>query len=484
MTRTLYLECTNGISGDMVVGALLDAGANEEGLRKTLDSLGVSGFEVKVTRRNVSALDVCDFDVVLDAEHDGHDHDMQWLYGNLDEAQEHEHHHEHEYDHHHEHGHEHVHEHGHDHDHDHDHAHHHEHEYDHHHEHEHDHEHDHDHAHHHDYDHSHGHHHHHEHRGPVEVKAIIDAGTLTPRTRELAHRIFDIVAEAEAKAHGVPIEEVHFHEVGAVDSIVDVVAAAYCIDDLDVDEVVVSPLGEGHGRVRSAHGVLSIPVPAVAHIVADHGLVLESRDIAGELVTPTGAAIAAAVRTSDTLPQRYRVLACGVGSGKRAYDPPSTVRALILEDVEDTSKPQETAETPHLWKLETEVDDCTGEALAHTLERLYANGAFEAHFLPVFMKKGRPGYQLEVLCSEAMIPTLEQVIFEDTTTIGIRRFPIWRTALPREAREVETPYGTILMKAVMLPGGEQRLYPEYESVAASARAAAVPYQVVYRAALQ
>ena len=447
MGRTLYLDCSSGISGDMVVGALLDAGASEERLRAALSSLGVGGFEIKVSRKTVSALDVCDFHVVLDAEHDGHDHDMQWLYGNLD-GDEHHHHHDHEHDHEHHHDHE-------------------RHEHEHHH-----------------HDHDHEHHHHHEHRGPAEVKAIIDAGNLSARTRQIAHRIFDIVAEAEAKAHGVPLEEVHFHEVGAVDSIVDVVAAAFCIDDLKIDDVVISALGEGHGRVRSAHGVLPIPVPAVTNIVAAHGLVLTQRDIAGELVTPTGAAIAAALRSADALPASYRIVSVGTGSGKRDYHPVSTVRATIVEEVKATAAPSDyTFEAPHLWKLETEVDDCTGEALAHALDRLYEAGAFEAHYLPVFMKKGRPGYQIEVLCAEAAIPALEQVIFEDTTTIGIRRTPLWRTALPREILGIETVYGPAKVKAVVLPDGERRLYPEYATVAALAKSAGASYQAVYRAVI-
>ena len=467
MGRTLYLDCARGISGDMVVGALLDAGASEERLREALSSLGVGGFEIKVSRKNVSSLDACDFDVVLDAEHDGHDHDMQWLYGNLDGDE-----HEHEHDHHHHH-----------HDHEHDH-HHHEHDHDHHHEHDHDHHHEHDHDHHHDHEHDHAHDHHHEHRGPAEVKAIIDSGTLSDRTRDIAHRIFDIVAEAEAKAHGVPLEQVHFHEVGAVDSIVDVVAAAFCIDDLSIDNVVVSALGEGHGRIRSAHGVLPIPVPAVANIVAAHSLTLSQCDVAGELVTPTGAAIAAALKNADALPQTYRIVATGTGSGKRDYHPVSTVRATIVEEAKTVAAPSSyTFERPHLWKLETEVDDCTGEALAHTLDRLYDAGAFEAHFLPTFMKKGRPGYQLEVLCSEAGIPDLEQVIFEDTTTIGIRRSPLWRTALPREILDVETAYGPAKVKAVVLPGGERRLYPEYATVAALAKTADISYQTAYQAVI-
>lgn len=439
MGQTLFLECATGISGDMVVGALIDLGASVEGLGEALASLPVEGFEARVSTKIAGGIEACDFDVVLDEPHENHDHDMEWLYGHA-------------------------------------------------HEHEHDHAHDHAHA------HDHEHHaahaaHHHEHRTLADVAAILDASALTPRAHATARRIFDILAAAEAKAHGVPIDEVHFHEVGAVDSIVDVVAAAFCLDDLDITDVCVSALAEGTGQVRTAHGLLPIPVPAVANIVADHGLILENTGRAGELVTPTGAAIAAAVRTRDELPENYTVRAVGVGSGKRAYDPPSMVRAMLVEAAEAPKAPEAPAPataslgTPDLWKLETELDDCAPEALAHTLELLYAAGAAEAHFLPVYMKKNRPGTQLEILCAESRIAELERIIFETTTTIGIRRTPQWRTALPREAAVLETELGPVRAKRVTLPGGKSRIYPEHDALAELARETGAAYQDVYRAAI-
>ena len=435
MGKTLYLQCDTGISGDMVVGALLDLGASEDGLRAALASLHVDGFEVRVTRKRPAGVDACDFDVVLDADHQGHDHDMDYLYGGLNGD-----------DTHHEHAH-----------------------YDHHHDH-------------------HDHDHHHEHRTPADVARIIDGADLTLRAKDLAHRIFTIVADAEAKAHGVPLQEVHFHEVGAVDSIVDVVSAAYCLDNLGVTDAYVSPLAEGTGQVRVAHGVLSVPVPAVANIVADCGLVLSQTHRVGEFVTPTGAAIAAAVRTLDKLPATYKVQGVGVGCGKRAYDPPSTVRVFLIQPVEAAPvaardacpDPGACGAKAPLWKLETEVDDCTGEALGHALSHLYQAGANEAHYLPVYMKKCRPGYQIEVLCAEDRIAACEQVLFEDTTTIGIRRYPVERTALPRSIVEVQTSMGAAKAKRVVLPGGEVRAYPEYESVAALVAQKNLPYQVAYR----
>ena len=461
MGKTLYLECASGISADMVVGALLDLGADEEGLRQAVASLAVDGFELRITRKAAGAIDACDFDVVLDDEHDGHDHDMAYLYGDLDgaEGQGHEHHHNHGHEHHHNHGHEHEHEHdG-----------------------EHHHEHDHDHL------------HHHTHRTPADIAALIDGAQLSDRAKAWAHRIFDIVTLAEAKAHGVDVADVLFHEVGAVDSIVDVVSAAYCLDDLDVTCGIVSPLAEGQGRVRTAHGVLSVPVPAVTNIVCANGLTLSRLHRDGEFVTPTGAAIAAAVRTRDELPEAYRILGCGYGSGKRAYDPPSTVRALIIEEA--GTRPASVApETSHaasehaqaampLWKLETELDDCPGEALGHCLDRLMAAGAREAHYVPVYMKKNRPGYQVEVICVEDDIAALEQVLFEDTTTIGVRRYPLDRTALVRELVPVETPLGGASCKRVVLPSGATRSYPEHDSVARLAAQAGVGYQDAYQAVI-
>jgi len=429
MGRTLYLRCESGISGDMVVGALLDLGADEKGLRAALLGLGLDGFEVRVGRKTCGALDACDFDVVLDQTHENHDHDMGYLYGDLDGEGDGGRHHGHE-----------------------------------------DHEHE-------------GHHHHHEHRTLADVTAILDASTLPVRTLATARRVFDILAAAEAKAHGTDVGHVRFHEVGAVDSIVDIVAAAWCLDNLDVTDVIVSPLAEGEGRVRTAHGVLGVPVPAVANIIASEGLALARLHREGEFVTPTGAAIAAAVRTRDDLPETYRVLGVGMGSGKRAYDPPSTVCGMLIEEVAGTPVAKTSFSTPDLWKLETEVDDCTGEALGHVLSRLYDAGAREAHFLPVVMKKGRPGHQIEVLCDEKDIPVLERVIFEDTTTIGIRRMPLWRTALPREEVELATTCGAVLAKRVTLPTGAVRVYPEYESVAAASRESGTPFQDTYRAAV-
>lgn len=463
MGTTLYLECASGISGDMTVAALLDLGADRAALDRALASLPVQGFEVRVGRVAKNGLDACDFDVLLDEEHENHDHDMEYLFG-------------------HEHGHgdfgaavghggEHGHtdaddsadhrraddghRHGHGHTHD-------------------------------DHEHEHGHHHH-EHRTLADVEAILDAADLAPRARSIAGRVFSILAQAEAQAHGTTPDQVHFHEVGAVDSIVDIVAAAVCLDSLDVDDVVVTELAEGTGTIRCAHGVIPVPVPAVCAIAADHRLPLRATGVRGELVTPTGAAIVAAVRTADRLPARYTIAKVGLGAGKRSYEGCSGVlRAMLIEPLPgDGPAPSPTAqaESDTVCKLECDVDDCTGEALGRVLERLMAAGAREAHCLPVFTKKGRPAYQLQVICDEQVRPALERLIFEETTTIGIRRCAMERTVLPRRARTVETALGPMPAKEVTLPSGAVRLYPEHDGVVAAAEQFGVPYQEAYRACL-
>lgn len=276
--KILYLECYSGISGDMTVGALLDLGASRERLMEELEKLGIGGYHLHFGRTQKCGIDAYDFDVHLEEEeHDhGHDHD-------------HNHHHDHEE---HDHGHSHAHDHHEDHDHDHhhhgDHGHHH-------------HE---DHSHTHDHGHGHDHHHSHVHRNVHDIYQIIDR-LEDEEARRLAKEMFRLVAEAESRAHGLPVEQVHFHEVGAVDSIVDIIGTAVCIRDLGISRVAVSPLSEGRGYVKCQHGVMPVPVPATAGIAAACGLTLRLTDNEGEMVTPTGAAIAGCLRTEQELPERY-----------------------------------------------------------------------------------------------------------------------------------------------------------------------------------
>lgn len=267
MGKTLYLDLGTGISGDMTAAALIDLGGDQSLLKKGLDSLTVGGFKTEITRVKKSGIDCCDFNVILDSDHDGHDHDMNYLYG-PEETKDH-----------------------------------------------------------------HTHHHHHEHRSYQDIREIIDKADLTDGARRLAQRIFLILAEAESKAHAVPIDEVHFHEVGAVDSIVDILSIAILYDSLDIDEVIIPQITEGTGHVRCQHGVIPVPVPAVVNIAEKYALPLHiAKDRYGELVTPTGAAFAAAVKTSEELPERFHIIKCGLGAGKRDYEIPGIVRAMLIEE--------------------------------------------------------------------------------------------------------------------------------------------------------
>lgn len=449
MGKTLYLECYSGISGDMTVAALLDLGADRAVLDRVLKSLKVSGFETKISRVVKSGIDACDFDVVLDKEHENHDHDMEYLHG---------HHHK-----------------GHENNHFYDHNHAHEDEAEHFHSHEH--------------NHAHGagsaqDRHHHEHRGIKEITYIIEHSAMTENAKKIALRIFEILAEAESKAHNVPVDQVHFHEVGAVDSIVDIVSVAVCLDDLDVTEVIVPVLCEGRGTVRCQHGILPIPVPAVANIVSANHLHLKMTEVEGELVTPTGAAIVAAVKTKDKLPETFEIQKIGIGAGKRQYECPGILRAMIISESTEQAKGrnlkaenQEIKDT--IIKMETNIDDCSGEVLGFVMERLMKAGARDVHYVPVFMKKNRPAWVLNVICKEEDMETLQNIIFEETTTIGIRYSIMERTILPRETRTLPTPWGEVLAKVCTLNGKEQ-LYPEYESVAQLSREKEIPFTEIYR----
>ena len=307
MPNKLYLECYSGISGDMTVAALLDLGADQQVLLEGLESLNLPGYQLKIGRVKKNGIDACDFDVILDEP---------------------EHHHDHEHGHDHDHDHEHHHDHDHEHHHDHEHEHHHDHEHEHHHDHDHEHHHDHDHEHHHD----HHHHHDHVHRNIGDIFAVIDQSKISDRAKQTAKDIFRIIAAAESKAHGIAEDQVHFHEVGAVDSIVDIVSAAICLDNLDITEAVVSDLYEGCGYVHCQHGLMPVPVPAVVNIAADNALRLRLTQTRGEMITPTGAAIAAYLSKGGKLPESFVIEKIGLGAGKKDFATANILRAFLIRD--------------------------------------------------------------------------------------------------------------------------------------------------------
>lgn len=276
MKKALYFDCASGISGDMSVAALLDLGADKKMLLDTLDSLKLSGYKIEISEVEKSGICACDFNVLLDKEHENHDHDMEYLHGDNHEHSHAECHHEHEHQHS-------------------------------------------------------AHTLHHEHRSLPDILTILENSSMTAGAKAMASKIFEILAEGEARAHRVPKEQVHFHEVGAVDSIVDIAAFAICMDFLGYEEVFLPVLKEGQGTIRCQHGILPIPVPATSNIVCTHKLPLSILPVQGELVTPTGAAIAAAITTSYTLPEIFQINKIGVGAGKREYEVPGVLRVMEIQ---------------------------------------------------------------------------------------------------------------------------------------------------------
>lgn len=438
MGKTLYLETSSGISGDMFVAAMIDLGADPEALERALNSIPADGFMVEISSVKKSGIACCDFNVILDAAHENHDHDMAYLYGPAPVSsaapQEETHHchcHEDEEAHH---------------------------------------------CHCHEGEEPHHHHEHHHHHGRhlAEIMGIIDATDMTDSAKALAGKMFHIVAEAESLAHHMPLEEVHFHEVGAIDSIVDIIAAAVTFDSLGITDVIIPCLTEGRGTVRCQHGVLPVPVPATMNIIEAYDMPLTIMEAKGEYVTPTGAAIAAAICTTHQLPKAFRIVATGLGAGKRAYTERTNIlRAYLIEgNAMEEGKDE-------IVKLETDIDDSTGEALGYTIDRLMQAGALDVHYSPVYMKKNRPAWELTVICKKSRMEELEDIIFKETTTIGIREFPsVMRSILHRNQKQVETPFGIAEVKEVALPG-ERRFYPEYESVKAIAEKEHLPFAEVY-----
>lgn len=277
MKKALYFDCASGISGDMSVAALLDLGADKKMLLDTLDSLNLSGYKIEISEVEKSGIAACDFNVLLDKKHENHDHDMEYLHGKTQEHSHKECQCEHEHPHN-------IHT-----------------------------------------------HHHHEHQSLPDILSILEHSEMTAGAKSMASKIFEILAEGEAHAHRVPKEQVHFHEVGAVDSIVDIAAFAICMDFLGYEEVFLPVLKEGQGTIRCQHGILPVPVPATSNIVCTHKLPMSILPVQGELVTPTGAAIAAAITTSFTLPETFQINKIGIGAGKRKYEVPGILRVMEIQ---------------------------------------------------------------------------------------------------------------------------------------------------------
>lgn len=425
--KTLYLDIFSGISGDMFLAALVDLGVDFEQLEKRLARLGLENYHLHLRQRTVNGIRGCKFEVHLAPDH----------------------------------AHEHTHGHGH---------HHHEEEPPHHHHHE---------------DHEHG-----PDRTFADIKALIEKSKLSAWVKERAIAVFRRIAVAEGKVHGRKPDQVHFHEVGAVDSIIDIVGACLALEMLGKPRVLAAPVTEGRGWVECAHGRFPVPAPATLAILAQRGIALTQCEEPQEMVTPTGAALLAEFAEDFGPLPRLTVEKIGYGLGTRQLQTrPNCLRAILGTADRAAKSPSGNNsnldwETDQVAVLETNLDDINAEILGHFMEKALGLGALDVFFTPVTMKKNRPGVVLTVLCPEADAERFAELILRETTAFGVRCQVASRRKLPREFARVKTGHGEVIVKLGKLGGKVIQAAPEYESCKTVATKAGLPVKAVYEAALQ
>lgn len=409
--RNLYIDCSMGAAGDMLTAALLELFPDGEGIVDELNAIGVPDV-VYVKEKSVK----CGITGT---------HMRVLVHGEEEESEDvHEHHHHHDHDHNHD--------------------------YEHNHEHDHEHHHDHDHNHDHDHDHHHGHHH----TSMHDIEHIVkDHLKLSDKVKEDILKVYGLIAEAESVAHGVPVTEIHFHEVGNKDAIADITAVCYLMDKLDLQEVVVSPVHVGSGQVKCAHGILPVPAPATAYILKD--VPIYGGSIKGELCTPTGAALLKHFATGFGPMPMMKTISIGYGMGKKDFEAANCVRVSLGET---ETKGDE------IFELSCNVDDMTGEELGFAMERLFEAGARDMFTVACGMKKNRPGTLITVICAGTEKDEVVKAIFRYTTTIGIREAKMNRYILDRRIETVDTEYGPVRCKVSSGYGVEKRKY-EYDELA-------------------
>ena len=408
--KAIYLETFAGISGNMLLGALLDTGFPIDVLKSELAKLNLGEYELVHQRANKLGIDAQYFNVLLPHGH------------------EHSHNHEHAHEHHH---HEEEHFHCQEYAHTYDPAHHHEH--------------------HHELPHT---HHHHEHRNLAAVMDIIDGSALSQSIKDKAREVFTAIAIAEAKVHGKTVEEVHFHEVGAIDTIIDIVGCLLGLEYLDIEKVYVGKITTGHGFVKCAHGLMPVPAPATAELL--QGLPQEKGRVAKELTTPTGAALAKVLgETALELPEDFVCEKIAYGAGTWELEIPNVLRVYVGTIANEKNA--------SILEVACNIDDMSGEVFAYVIERLLLAGALDAWAEPIVMKKGRPAYKLVFLVSEEKLVSLLDVVFEETTTLGVRYHKVERSTLERKSTVVATPYGSVAVKYGFCNGAIINIAPEFES---------------------
>lgn len=318
------------------------------------------------------------------------------------------------------------------------------------------------------------------HRHLRDILAMIDGGRLSPQAKEKAKKVFARLAEAEAKVHGTTVEKIHFHEVGAADSIADIVGAVVGLELLGVERLTASPVPVGSGKMTIAHGECSVPAPATAELL--RGIPLAESNIVGELTTPTGAAILTTLADEFGPPPAMTIRAIGYGAGSHDWLAQPNLLRLLLGEAADAPDKSGGPLVDYVCELETTLDDVSGEFIGYCLERLWQAGALEVYTTAIGMKKNRPGVLLTVLCAPADEGTMTEILFRETTTLGIRRATVVRHVLRREPHIVETPWGPIAGKIGWLADGAARFAPEYESCREAAEKHARPLREIYEAA--
>ncbi len=400
--KVLYFDCFSGISGDMVVGALMDLGVGEEAFKRELSKLKLSGYDFVVKKTVKNSITVTDFKVDLDED----------IYAKHNKDYVHK-------------------------------------------------------------QHQHGHCEHNHARNLKDIEELIDSSDLSNNVKQFSKKVFSEIAFAEAKVHNKTVEEVHFHEVGAVDSIVDIVGTAICIDLLKIDRVYSSPLHDGTGFIECQHGRLPVPVPAVMEMLTNSNIPYIVEDINTELVTPTGIGIIKCLAHSFGNMPKMLINKVGYGGGKRNTGRLNALRCIMgtMNKIDDTDE---------IVVLSTNIDDMNPEILGFVMDKLFEAGALDVYYTPVYMKKNRPAVELTVLCDGDKEQIIVDIILKDTTTLGIRKTITQRYKMDRETVKVNTKYGEVRVK-VSKYGEFKKYAPEYEDLREISLSKDVPLWKVYNA---